>query len=156
MSSHLPPGSCLEFLSRIGFSNPIARRFFVGCCYFPRSRAFRKVICAQEKSPRIYTSMHSGGFELTKLTYIPGSRIMIRHRGDRISYVPPTSTQTKFWYDTSQNTLLVVVVVVLILTRIIKSVVTGQAPVTLGLRNTPRKKHKPKYNAMTALNTLLA
>ena len=29
----------------------------------------------KKKSPRIYASMHSGGFELTKLTYIPGSRI---------------------------------------------------------------------------------
>ena len=37
---------------------------------------------------------------------------------------------------------LVAVVVVLTLTRIIKSVVTGQAPVTLELRNTPGKKHK--------------
>ena len=36
------------------------------------------------------------------------------------------------------------VVVVLTLTRILKSVVTGQAPVTLELRNTPGKKHKPK------------
>ena len=36
-------------------------------------------------------------------------------------------------------------VVVLTLTRIFKSVVTGQAPVTLELRNTPeKKKHKPK------------
>ena len=35
-------------------------------------------------------------------------------------------------------------VVVLTLTRIIKSVVTGQAPATLELRNTPEKKHKPK------------
>ena len=36
-----------------------------------------------------------------------------------------------------------VVVVVLTLTRMIKSVVTGQAPVTLELRNTPvGKKHK--------------
>ena len=34
--------------------------------------------------------------------------------------------------------VVVVVVVVLTLTRIIKSVVTGQAPVTLELRNTPR------------------
>ena len=32
-------------------------------------------------------------------------------------------------------------VVVLTLTRIIKSVITGQAPVTLELRNTPRKTH---------------
>ena len=36
---------------------------------------------------------------------------------------------------------IVVVVVVLTLTRIIKSVVTGQAPVTLELRNTPGKTH---------------
>ena len=38
--------------------------------------------------------------------------------------------------------VVVVVVVVLTLTRIIKSVVTGQAPVTLELRNTPGKEHK--------------
>ena len=35
--------------------------------------------------------------------------------------------------------VVVVVVVVLTLTRIIKFVVTGQAPVTLELRNTPGK-----------------
>ena len=34
-------------------------------------------------------------------------------------------------------------VVVLTLTRIIKSMVTGQAPVTLEWSNTPGKKHKP-------------
>ena len=38
--------------------------------------------------------------------------------------------------------VVVVVVVVLTLTRIIKSVVTGQAPVTLERRNTPGKEHK--------------
>ena len=37
---------------------------------------------------------------------------------------------------------VVVVVVVLTFARIIKSVVTGQAPVTLELRNNPGKKHK--------------
>ena len=31
--SLLPPGSCLQFLSRIGFSNPAARRFFIECAY---------------------------------------------------------------------------------------------------------------------------
>ena len=36
-----------------------------------------------------------------------------------------------------EASVVVVVVVVLTLTRIIKSVVTGQAPVTLELRNTP-------------------
>ena len=40
---------------------------------------------------------------------------------------------------------VVVVVVVLTLTRIIKSVVTGQAPVTLGAEEYPREKHaQPK------------
>ena len=28
----LSPGSCLQFLSRIGSSNPTARRFFIECC----------------------------------------------------------------------------------------------------------------------------
>ena len=44
-----------------------------------------------------------------------------------------------------QAVVVVVVVVVVTLTRIIKSVVTGQAPVTLELRNTPGKNTiKPK------------
>ena len=45
----------------------------------------------------------------------------------------------------TESLVVVVVVVVLTLTRIIKSVVTGQAPVTLELRNTPGKTHtQPK------------
>ena len=32
VSSLLHPGSCLQFSSRIGFSNPTARRFFIECC----------------------------------------------------------------------------------------------------------------------------
>ena len=32
VSSLLPPGSCLQFLSRTGFSNPTARRFLIECC----------------------------------------------------------------------------------------------------------------------------
>ena len=27
-----PPGSCLQLLSRIGFSNPTTRRLFIECC----------------------------------------------------------------------------------------------------------------------------
>ena len=50
VSSLLPPGSCLQFLSRIGFSNPTARRFSSSVAN-SRSRAFRKSICAQEKLP---------------------------------------------------------------------------------------------------------
>ena len=48
-----------------------------------RSRVFRKSICAQEKSPPIYTSMHSGGFKLTKLAYTRLEDNLIRHQGDR-------------------------------------------------------------------------
>ena len=32
VSSLLPPGSRLQFLSHIGFSNPTAPRFFIDCC----------------------------------------------------------------------------------------------------------------------------
>ena len=32
VSPLLLPGSCLQFLSRIGFGNPTARRFFIECC----------------------------------------------------------------------------------------------------------------------------
>ena len=38
----------------------------------------------KKKSPRIYTSMHLGGFELTKLTYTRLEDNLIRHRGDRL------------------------------------------------------------------------
>ena len=37
----------------------------------------------KKKAPRIYTSMHSGGFELTKRTYTRLEDNLIRHRGDR-------------------------------------------------------------------------
>ena len=37
----------------------------------------------KKKSPRIYTSMHSGGFELTKLTYTRLEYNLIRHRKTR-------------------------------------------------------------------------
>ena len=66
-----------------------------------RSRAFRTSICAQtRRSPNefmlhcrkakiiivliIYTSMHSVGLELTKLTCTRLKDNLIRHRGDRI------------------------------------------------------------------------
>ena len=45
-----PPGSCLQFLSRIGFGNPTAaRRFFISSVAHSRSRAFRKSVFAQDK-----------------------------------------------------------------------------------------------------------
>ena len=46
----LPPGSCLQFLSRIGFSSPTARRFFIECCKLTLSR-FPQVNLCTRKSP---------------------------------------------------------------------------------------------------------
>ena len=37
----------------------------------------------KKKSPRLYTNMHSGGFELTNLTYTRLEDNLIRHRGDQ-------------------------------------------------------------------------
>ena len=42
----------------------------------------------KRKSQRIYTSMHSAGLKLTKLTYTRLEDSLIRHRGDRILYKP--------------------------------------------------------------------
>ena len=39
----------------------------------------------KKKSQRIFTSMHSAGLELTKLTYTRLEDNLIRHRGDRLS-----------------------------------------------------------------------
>ena len=39
----------------------------------------------KKKSPRIYTNMHSGAFELTKLTYTRLEDNLISHRGDGVS-----------------------------------------------------------------------
>ena len=49
VSSLLPPGSCLQFLSRMVFSNPTAR--LSSSVANPHSRVFRKSICAREKVP---------------------------------------------------------------------------------------------------------
>ena len=38
----------------------------------------------KKKSQRIYTRLHSAGFELTKLTYTRLEDNLIRHRGDRL------------------------------------------------------------------------
>ena len=65
-----PCGSCFQFSSRIGLSNPALIVDFLSIVANSRSRAFRESICAQEKSPRIYTSVHSGGLGLAKLTHV--------------------------------------------------------------------------------------
>ena len=78
-----PPGSCLQFLSRIGFSNPTARRYFIEWFLTRAPALSASQFVHKKKSPRIYTSMHSEGLELAKLTYTRLEDNLIRHRGDR-------------------------------------------------------------------------
>ena len=49
-----PPGSCLQFLSRIGFGNPSARRFFIECCELTLSRFPQVNWCTSEKIRTIF------------------------------------------------------------------------------------------------------
>ena len=42
----------------------------------------------KKKSLRIYTSMHSGGLELNKLTYSRHEDSLLHHQGDRCSWLP--------------------------------------------------------------------
>ena len=78
------------FLSHIGVSNPTAHRLFIECCYLTLSRfpLSASQVGHNKKSSRVYRSMHSGGFELTKLTYTRLEDNLIRHRGDRQYHTP--------------------------------------------------------------------
>ena len=80
VSSLLPPGSCLQFLSRIYR----VQQSHCSSIWLTHALALSaSQFVHKKKSPRIYTSMHSGGFELTKLTYTRLEDNPIRHRGDR-------------------------------------------------------------------------
>ena len=49
VSSLLPPGSCLHFLSRKGCSNPTARRYFLECCQLTLSRSPQVNLCTRKR-----------------------------------------------------------------------------------------------------------
>ena len=83
VSSLLPPGSCLQFLLRIGFSNPTARPLFHRMMLTHALALSASQFVHEKKSQRIYASMHSAGLELMKLTYTRLEDNLIRHRGDR-------------------------------------------------------------------------
>ena len=92
VSSFPPPGTCLQFLSRTGLSNPSACRFLIES----RSRAFRKSICLCTRlSPyEVIRVCHRAGLELTNL---PGTILddnLTRRRGDALnrSFYPTTSS----------------------------------------------------------------
>ena len=80
-----PACTCLQFLSRIGFSIPTARRFssnnrmLLTHAFALSARQF----VHEKNSLRIYTSMPAGGLELTKLTYGRHEDNLRHHRGDR-------------------------------------------------------------------------
>ena len=77
-----PPGSCLQFLSRIGFSNHCSSIFHRVLLTHALALSASQFV-HKKKSQRIFTSMHSAGLELTKLTYTRLEDNLIRHRGDR-------------------------------------------------------------------------
>ena len=79
-----PSGSCLHFfiahrVRQSHCSSIFHRVLLTHALALPASQFVRK-----KKSPRIYTSMHSGEFELTKLTNTRLEDNLIRHRGDRL------------------------------------------------------------------------
>ena len=97
-----PPGSCLQFIAhRVQQSSIIHRVLLAHALALSASQFVHK-----KKSPRIHTSMHSGGLEFKKLTYTRLEDNLTRHRGDRLiayqvpaaaattTYVPVTSTST--------------------------------------------------------------
>ena len=60
VSSLFPPVSRFQFLARIGFGNPTARRFFIECCSLTLSR-FPQVNLCRRKSPHEYIRVCTRG-----------------------------------------------------------------------------------------------
>ena len=67
VSSLLPPCSCLQFLSRRGFSNPTARRFFIECCSLTPSRFPQVNLCART-SPIVIVGRVGGAVAVLTLS----------------------------------------------------------------------------------------
>ena len=84
VSTLLLPGSCLQFfiahrVQRSHCSSIVHRMLLTHALALSASQFVH-----EKKSQRIYTSMHSAGLELTKLTYTRLEDNLIRHRGDRL------------------------------------------------------------------------
>ena len=87
VSSLVPPGSCLQFLSRIGSAIPLltARRFFIGVLLITHALAFSaSQFVHKKKSPTNLSEYALGGLELTNLTYTRLEDNLICHRGYRL------------------------------------------------------------------------
>ena len=83
VSSLLPPDSCLQVLSRIGFSAIPLLVDFSSSVANTRSRAFRKSIRAQEKVPTNLYEYALGGARTHETDHTRLEDNLIRHRGDR-------------------------------------------------------------------------
>ena len=70
IANRVQQSHCLSIFHRVFLTHALA---------FSASQFVRK-----KKPPRINTSMHSGGFGLTKLAYTRLENNLIRHRGDRL------------------------------------------------------------------------
>ena len=83
VSSPLPPGFCFQFFIAHRVQQSHSRRVFHRVLLTHALALSARHIVHKKTPPRIYTSMHSGGFELTKLTYTRLEDNLIRHRGDQ-------------------------------------------------------------------------
>ena len=78
MSSPIPHGSCFQFLSRRGFSNPTALVEFSWSVANSRSSVFRNSICVHEKVPvNLYEYALGGGTR----TYVSRLAVAARLHG---------------------------------------------------------------------------
>ena len=88
VSSLCPPGSCLQFSSRIGFSNPTARHFFIDrVVLLTHALALSaRSIWTQEKVPTTNVYEYALGEIQTNGTdlYTSLEDNLILHRGDRL------------------------------------------------------------------------
>ena len=84
LSSLLAPGSCLQILSRICRVRQSHCLSIFHRVLLTRALALSaSQVVHKKKSQRIYSSMHSAGLEVSKLTYTRLEDNLIRHRGDR-------------------------------------------------------------------------
>ena len=82
VSSLLPPGSSPSIFIAHKVQQPHCSSIFHRVLLTHALALSASPFVHKKKSPRIYTSMHSGGFERTKLTYTRLEDNLIRHRGD--------------------------------------------------------------------------
>ena len=103
VSSLLCPGTCLHFLSRIGFSNPTARRSYIECCYLTLSRFPQVNLCARKSPHEIICISHPCRIPprcCNNLIQKRTTRFITRIRS---IYHSPSGIMSYYRYDTTQD-----------------------------------------------------